>query len=219
MNFSNVYNSIIENAKCQQRTKSQGTYYESHHIVPKSLGDSDTPDNLVLLTAKEHFVAHHLLTKIHPDSSKLLLAYFGMCKWKSSTNNRNYTVTSRTYEKIKNELYGTNGKLIGEKHFSHGRKHTEEAKKKMSNSVKESYRKGTRKKHNRSIPHTEETKKKMSIAKKGKYMGADNSFSKKCSINGKVYGSASEVLNDFNITYRTVLNRIKSDKFEDWFYL
>jgi hypothetical protein len=40
-------------------------YAEKHHIVPRSLGGGDDPANLVLLTAREHFLAHWMLFKIH----------------------------------------------------------------------------------------------------------------------------------------------------------
>jgi hypothetical protein len=40
-------------------------YYETHHIIPKSLGGSDDGDNLVNLTYREHFLVHWILTKIH----------------------------------------------------------------------------------------------------------------------------------------------------------
>ena len=48
-------------------------YYEEHHIIPRCFyqsegghlpGDKDHPDNLILLTAREHFVVHQLLVKI-----------------------------------------------------------------------------------------------------------------------------------------------------------
>ena len=38
-------------------------YYETHHIIPRSLGGLDKADNLVRLTAREHFIAHILLFK------------------------------------------------------------------------------------------------------------------------------------------------------------
>ncbi len=61
------------------RDKNTGTYYEQHHIMPDFmferrsrpgpkghiLGDPNDPTNLVLLTPREHFIAHVLLVKIH----------------------------------------------------------------------------------------------------------------------------------------------------------
>ena len=37
----------------------------SHHIIPRCIGGKDSPDNLVNLTFREHFVAHLLLAKIY----------------------------------------------------------------------------------------------------------------------------------------------------------
>lgn len=41
MNYKRIYDSIIENAKLQNRKKKQGIYYEEHHIIPKCLGGKD----------------------------------------------------------------------------------------------------------------------------------------------------------------------------------
>lgn len=54
------YTSIIERANTREL---QG-YSERHHIIPKSLGGLDSHDNLVTLTAKEHFICHLLLVKM-----------------------------------------------------------------------------------------------------------------------------------------------------------
>lgn len=41
-------------------------YFERHHVVPRCLGGLDTEENLVSLTAAEHYVAHQLLAKLYP---------------------------------------------------------------------------------------------------------------------------------------------------------
>jgi hypothetical protein len=56
------YRSIIH--EVFSRSKEDGIYYEKHHIIPKSLGGSNKKPNLVLLTAREHFLCHWLLTKM-----------------------------------------------------------------------------------------------------------------------------------------------------------
>jgi hypothetical protein len=61
MNYSNHYNLLITRAK---RRSLEG-YKEVHHILPKCIGGSDDLDNLVDLTAREHYVAHILLAKIY----------------------------------------------------------------------------------------------------------------------------------------------------------
>jgi hypothetical protein len=74
MNYQKIYNLLIQKAK--NRNAIDG-YKESHHILPRCMGGSDEPENLVDLTAKEHFVAHFLLAKIH-NNSKLWVAVLMM---------------------------------------------------------------------------------------------------------------------------------------------
>lgn len=67
MNYEKLYYAIINKALRKQisgqRFKGNGTYYEFHHIVPKSLGGTENENNLVLLTSKEHYLCHWLLVK------------------------------------------------------------------------------------------------------------------------------------------------------------
>lgn len=62
------YQSLIENAR--DRILPSDTYTESHHIIPRSLGGSDDRNNLVDLTAREHYIAHLLLAKMHGGEQK-----------------------------------------------------------------------------------------------------------------------------------------------------
>lgn len=64
MNWQRVYNELM--ARAQERGTVQG-YSERHHVVPKAHGGSDHADNLVQLTAREHFLAHWVLWRIHRD--------------------------------------------------------------------------------------------------------------------------------------------------------
>jgi hypothetical protein len=62
--YTKVYFTIIDRARSEFRKKSKHSYFESHHVIPRSMGGNDGKDNLVLLTAKEHFICHLLLTKM-----------------------------------------------------------------------------------------------------------------------------------------------------------
>jgi hypothetical protein len=42
-------------------------YMEKHHVKPRCLGGGNDRSNLVLLTPKEHFLAHKLLVRIYPQ--------------------------------------------------------------------------------------------------------------------------------------------------------
>lgn len=56
-----------------------GEYKERHHIIPKCMGGSDDEENLVYLYAREHIVAHKILTEIYPDHSGVWDAFWQMC--------------------------------------------------------------------------------------------------------------------------------------------
>lgn len=86
MDYARHYERLIHRA--QLRDLADGAYSERHHIVPKCLGGQDDSDNLVRLTAEEHFVAHQLLAKMFPTKPKLTFAAWAMCQGRNGTNKR-----------------------------------------------------------------------------------------------------------------------------------
>jgi len=111
----------MNSRKSMNRRKGNGIYYEKHHIVPMCLNGSNDKDNLVLLTAKEHFIAHRLLYKIYPEDKNIALAFWGMCNQKNKKIKR-YIPSSRSYEEarlafLKNNIGENNPKgFLGKKH-------------------------------------------------------------------------------------------------------
>ena len=109
MNYKIIYESLCEKAKFEyeyrtQRKNNHNFYYEGHHILPKCLGGKGKygdykHENIVLLTAKEHFIAHLLLCEIYPKSDKLKMAVYSMCN--QNKMGVRYRVSSRTYERLK----------------------------------------------------------------------------------------------------------------------
>lgn len=97
MNYQKIYNEIITKAQSQVRTKDVD-YYENHHIIPSSLGGKDTNNNIVLLTAREHFICHWLLYKMTSgvDKNKMAHAWYSMCR--RSDGQKREKITSRKYE-------------------------------------------------------------------------------------------------------------------------
>jgi hypothetical protein len=61
------YWAICLSRKTMDRNKGDGNYYERHHIVPKWMGGSNDKSNLVLLTAREHYLCHYLLFLSYKD--------------------------------------------------------------------------------------------------------------------------------------------------------
>jgi hypothetical protein len=130
MNYYKLYNTIIQNSQLKNRKKNCGIYYENHHILPKSLGGNNESNNLILLTAKEHFICHHLLTKIYPHNSDLIFAFWAMCNQKTGDVERTYKISPRIYEKAKENFSIVNSKL------HKGKKLSIDHKQKISNFLK-----------------------------------------------------------------------------------
>lgn len=96
MNYSRIYDQLVLKAKTEVRSKGV-VYYEKHHIVPECMNGSNDPCNLVLLTAREHYLAHWLLVKIY-GGHKLVSAFNKMCRMSSNQQRR---FTSFQYENAK----------------------------------------------------------------------------------------------------------------------
>lgn len=99
--YSQWYNNIVLRAK----NRKIYTYTEKHHIIPKCMGGDNHNNNLVELTAKEHFVCHLLLVKmVQPEyKQKLTHALWAMSTLKKSCQYR-YKINANTY-KIVREKY------------------------------------------------------------------------------------------------------------------
>lgn len=132
MNYINIYKNLMQ--KALLRTNLSG-YIEKHHILPRCIGGSNYENNLVKLTAREHFIAHKLLVRIYPENHSLSYALWGMCMKSKNTNGR-YITSSRDYENIKNKMsLITKSRLKKHNHWV-GRKHSKKSKEKMSESAK-----------------------------------------------------------------------------------
>lgn len=98
--YTRCYYRIVNRALV--RTLSKGTYTEKHHIIPRSLSGPDTKDNLVVLTAREHYLCHLLLTKMTTGSARRSMWH---AVWKVINQKRVYQkrhrVTARMYEVIR----------------------------------------------------------------------------------------------------------------------
>ena len=138
MDYKKQYYLLINRAVGRQLNG----YKERHHIVPKCMGGTNEPDNLVYLTAEEHFVAHQLLMRMYPNNSSLAFACFSMTMNAPShkrANNKMFGWLKRHKQAILKERY--KGKQIfktpkGRKNPMLGRKHSEDTKQKMSESSK-----------------------------------------------------------------------------------
>jgi len=104
--YKKWHDSIIDNAQ----SRIIKGYSEKHHILPRSLGGLNNKDNIVRLTAKEHFIVHMLLCKFTKGNAyyKMLYAFKSMCQLINNNHKRDYKITSRIAEKLRLEAEKNN---------------------------------------------------------------------------------------------------------------
>lgn len=108
-------------------------------MIPTSMNICNIPDseNIIVLTAREHFIAHQLLSRIFKDNTKeyhqMSLAIFRMCHSPDNMGRYNkLIISSRLYEKLKlkyseaisysNKHRDVKGKVAGTKNPCYGKK-------------------------------------------------------------------------------------------------
>lgn len=80
-------------------------YKETHHIIPRCIGGTDDPINLIDLSLREHFLAHYMLAKAYwEEDPKLIFALWAMASWRRPHENKSL-LNSRLFEQIKVEFY------------------------------------------------------------------------------------------------------------------
>jgi hypothetical protein len=167
--YLRCYYNIINRALSRETTG----YAETHHIIPRSLGGTDHKDNLVKLTAREHFICHLLLPKITEGAAyqKMIYAYTIM-SGRKIYGARKYEFYRKEYAEINSILRSGEGNGMfgvdrsGDKNTFFGKKHTQEtkdliSKKKTCVSIKQP-------------PFTDEHRRNISNARKK--MGESHSF-------------------------------------------
>ena len=153
MNYELIYNRFINSRKL--RDIGDTIYYEKHHIIPRSLGGSNDNENLIKLTAREHYFAHLLLAKFAGPKMIIALSYFitGINRYGGGVK---FNPSSRKIGKIIEEANKARSKiLIGRKFSDEHRKNLSKGKKGIPA-------------HNKGKPRSEESNKKQSDSMKGK---------------------------------------------------
>lgn len=154
MNYRRIYSELIMRA---WRRGTVGGYFENHHIIPKCLGGTDTKDNKVKLTAAEHYIAHLLLMRMHPEHHKLALPVILMSK--------NIGIGKR------NKLVSKARELAATSH--RGQKRSQATREKISKAAIRSFKENPDRclfiaDRNRKMVITDEFRKKMSEITKGR---------------------------------------------------
>ena len=99
-------------------------YSETHHIIPRSMNGSDSNDNLISLSAREHFICHWLLTKMTTGNDRVsMIRAFWMMR--AENKNQKRYINSRAYQSLKEEyaliqsdrISGENNPMAGDKFY------------------------------------------------------------------------------------------------------
>ena len=120
MDYKLIYEQLVTRGQKRELTG----YKERHHILPRSMGGGDDEENLVDLTPEEHFIAHLLLIKMHPDNIKpVRAAMFLMHLGKGNSRrdrsgNKEYGWVKRAYEGFDSRVEHT-CKLCGSKFLAY----------------------------------------------------------------------------------------------------
>lgn len=192
-------------------------YTEKHHIVPKCLGGGNEKSNLSVLTAREHFLVHYILTRIHPNNSKIWNACYKMCR--SSDNQQRFVPNSKLYEEIKIERSRLNR---GVNHFAFGKAKTDAHKKAIGDAQRgkiiseESKEKRRITVANNPTPISEERRQFLADL-----LRKNNKNARKCLVCGIEYDSIAAVARNFGISDKVTKCRIKSeaDEWTEWKYI
>lgn len=149
---SRTYEALVKGAQDKDRKKGE-EYYESHHIIPSSLGGSNSKENRVLLTAREHYIAHLLLTKMFAGEAKMK-----MCLALNYLSKGNHgKIRSRSYELVR--------KLCANSQKGRKRKPVSDETKRKISEAKRGKKRG---------PLSEEWKKALSESKKGRTLSEEH---------------------------------------------
>lgn len=129
--YTKKYMLLIDSRKKMKRNRGDGAIYDSHHIIPKCMGGSNEKSNKVLLTPREHFICHLLLTKMVDSPLYRRSMYCALVRFLGKNSDKNsVSKNSRTYQMIieKNRLY-----MTGRNNPFYGKTHSDETRKKISN--------------------------------------------------------------------------------------
>lgn len=181
--YTKWYFKIVNNSKIQNRVKGE-IYYEKHHKIPKSLGGNNTKSNIVLLTGREHYICHLLLTKMciekehhyamikafhiltHSKGIKINSRLFSSRREEYSKACSQYRKGKKLSEETKQKIKENHHDVSGIKNPRYGKKLSEETKIKI---IKNRRSFKGNKNPNYGKKHTEETKSIISKHSKEKW--------------------------------------------------
>ena len=204
--IQNKYKQWHDNIIARGKNRILTGYKEKHHIIPKSLGGNNSKDNLVELTAREHFMVHMLLCKFTTGQAKMKMSYAFNAMSTMRYGKRKYKLHSRTAGVLRKEFYQS----------LKGRKDSPETRLKKSlrfqGKNNPNYGKKFSKEHRRKLSEAKKGKKHILIGKKHKPETIEKMKQKKL---GKKYSDVSRL--KMSISQRKYKTKIRIQKYLNLF--
>jgi hypothetical protein len=231
MNYQKIYNQLITRA---QGRKIEG-YVEKHHILPRCMGGSNDPSNIAILTAREHFVAHMLLWRIHRTGSLSAAAWILSHVGKEKISSKTFSILREDYARNVSRVH--TGKLVSVEtrkkigNTSRGRPSAMKGKSFNLSDEEIERRSALRRGKNTGDSNPmrkQENKDKLRLTRMApeyrekisqSRMGHAPTHHKAVSVNGIRYVSAAEAARNLGITYNSIIRRIRLEKYKEYFYL
>lgn len=111
--YTNWYYQIISRAK----NRKLSGYSEKHHIIPRSLGGDNSKENIVCLTAREHFICHLLLIRMLSGIAKSKMVYASWCLANQENAEQfRYKINGNTYAQLRATFSDTHSQWMKENH-------------------------------------------------------------------------------------------------------
>lgn len=169
--YTTWYYLIIAHA---QKNVNREGYLEKHHIIPKSLGGSNDPTNLVKLSAREHYICHLLLVKMTEGTSRTKMRYAAWMMIKNNQYQDRLLINGRRFQILREQLVRANKERSGP---NLGKIMSEEQKNKIGLSQRGIPKGPHTEEHKQKlrVPKSEEHKKALSLARIGKSWGYKHS--------------------------------------------
>jgi hypothetical protein len=237
LNYTEIYNQIIERARSENRRKGVGLYYEAHHIIPKCMGGGNGKENLVELTAREHFICHWLLIKMTEGEhrSKMLYALNGMKAENRYQQRYASAITARVYERYRIEHAKNHSETMkGRTPPNKGRKMSDEQKQLLRERAKANHASGKmysvesqqkRLEKLKDYKHSEATREKQRLSQLGKVKGPQTEEHRKA-ISASMKGKPKKAGHADNVRLANIGNvsinkdgaekKVKRDTLKQW---
>lgn len=184
MNYKYHYDELIK--KYGRTEKPQDIYTEGHHVIPRSMGGSDENENIVYLTAKEHYIAHFLLWKLYRNT-EMTYAFRLM-------NANKGILGSSTFQQLREDYSKKSSDLLS------GRKNTDEQMKKQTDAVRAYYKRVKAK----GKPKLKGVWSEDSRAAQSERMLKEHHLAKIVVVDGEEFHSLREASRQFNVSHRTI---------------